>query len=84
MYSYSGRRCNFSPALTGGKCEGETVQIYPSAKPCSALQVSLIKQGRTVAMLRDLPVIETKVGIRNLLIPTAGAGCVLVAVAVQQ
>jgi len=62
-------------APTGGhKCEGETVQIYPLAQSCSSIQASLIKEGRTVATLRALPVVETKAGVRNVLIPSAGGG----------
>jgi hypothetical protein len=68
-----------------GKCKGETVQIYPLAQSCSAIQASLIKgEGRTVATLRAVPVVETKAGIRNVLIPSAGGGCVIVAVTVRQ
>jgi len=64
-----------------GTCEGASVQIYPVAKPCSAIQAELIKEGRTTAMLRLLPVVETKSGARTLLLPSAGGGCVVVAVA---
>jgi hypothetical protein len=64
-----------------GTCEGASVQVYPIAKPCSAIQAELIKEGRTTAMLRSLPVVETKSGSRTLLIPSAGGGCVVVAVA---
>jgi hypothetical protein len=73
-------------APTGsGKCKGETVQIYPLAQSCSAIQASLIKsEGRSVATLRAIPVVETKAGIRNVLIPTAGGGCVIVAVTMRQ
>ncbi len=72
-------------APTGaGKCNGETVQIYPFAQSCSAIQASLIKDGHTVATLRALPVVETKAGIRNVLIPTTGGGCVVVAVTMRQ
>ena len=67
-----------------GKCKGETVQVYPSANSCSVIQASLIKEGHTIAALRALPVVETKAGIRNVLIPTAGGGCVVVAVATRQ
>ena len=66
------------------KCQGTTVQIYPVAQPCSAVQASLIKEGRTVATLRALPVVETKKGYRDVLIPTTGGGCVLVSVGLRQ
>jgi hypothetical protein len=60
------------------------VQIYPIAQSCTALQASLIKEGRTVATLQALPVIETKSGSRDVLIPTAGGGCVVLAVSSRQ
>ena len=66
------------------KCEGATVQVYPVAQSCSALQAALIKQGHTIAALRALPVVETKSGSRDVLIPTVGGGCVLVAVGLRQ
>jgi hypothetical protein len=65
------------------KCQGTTVQIYPVAQPCSAVQASLIKEGHTVATLRALPVVETKKGYRDVLIPTTGGGCVLVSVGLR-
>jgi hypothetical protein len=66
------------------KCDGATVQIYPVARPCSAVQASLIKQGHTVAMLGALPVVETKAGYRDVLLPSAGGGCVLILVGLRQ
>jgi hypothetical protein len=66
------------------KCEGMTVQIYPLASSCSATQALLIRDGRTIATLHDLPVVETKSGMREVLIPTAGGGCVVVAVGVRK
>jgi len=74
----------FAAQVGGGKCEGSTVQIYPFAQSCGALQASLIKEGRTIATLRALPVVETKNGYRDVLIPTTGGGCVLVSVGMRQ
>jgi hypothetical protein len=74
----------FAAPLAGGKCEGSTVQVYPFGQSCSALQASLIKEGRTIATLRALPVVETKLGYRDVLIPTAGGGCVLVSIGMRQ
>jgi hypothetical protein len=70
--------------IGSGKCQGTTVQVYPIAQSCSALQASLIKEGHTIATLQALPVIETKTGSRDVLIPTAGGGCVLLAVSLRQ
>lgn len=74
----------FAAPVGTAKCEGSTVQIYPFAQSCSALQASLIKEGRTIATLRALPVVETKNGYRDVLIPTSGGGCVLVSVGIKQ
>jgi hypothetical protein len=63
-----------------GKCEGESVQVYPFAQSCTALQAALIKQGRTVATLRAMPVIQTNSGFEDILLPSAGGGCVVVSV----
>jgi hypothetical protein len=66
------------------RCEGEVVQVIPSARPCSVVQALLVKTGRTIAMLQGLAVVQTQFGVRNLLMPTAGGGCTLVAVGVQE
>ena len=73
----------FAAPVGPRKCVGGTVQVYPFGQSCSALQASLIKKGRTIAMLRALPVVETKGGYRDILIPTAGGGCVLVSVGMR-
>jgi hypothetical protein len=70
--------------IGSGKCQGATLQVYPVAQSCSALQASLIKEGHTIAALQALPVVETKSGSRDVLIPTAGGGCVLLAVSLRQ
>ncbi len=73
----------FAAPLGPGKCQGQTVQIYPTAQPCSAVQASLIKEGRTIGTLQALPVVEGKGGVRDLLLPTAGGGCVIVAIGIR-
>ncbi len=67
-----------------GRCEGETVQVVPTARSCSAVQASLVAGGRTIATLQGLLVVQTKSGFRDILLPTAGGGCALVAVGVQE
>jgi hypothetical protein len=66
-----------------GRCHGATMQIYPVARSCSAIQAELIKDGHTIATLGALPVVETKAGLRDVLIPTSG-GCAVVAVGMRQ
>ena len=70
--------------LGPGRCEGAVVQIVPSARPCSVIQASLVRAGRTIAMLQGLAVVQTNLGIRDLLMPTVGGGCTLVAVGLQE
>jgi hypothetical protein len=47
------------------------------------VQASLIKEGRTLGALQALAIVETKGGVRDLLLPTAGGGCVIVAIGVR-
>jgi hypothetical protein len=47
------------------------------------VQANLIKEGRTVATLQALPVVETKTGARDILLPSAGGGCVIVAIGLK-
>ena len=65
--------------LQPGHCAGTTVQIYPTSQSCGTVQALLIKQGHTIGTLQALPVVDTK-GYRNILMPAAGGGCVVVAV----
>jgi hypothetical protein len=74
----------FAAPLGPGRCQGGTVQVYPVAQSCSALQARLIKHDHTIAVLRALPVVESKAGIRYVLIPTVGDGCTLVAIGLRQ
>jgi len=66
------------------RCEGAVVQVVPSARSCSVIQASLVKTGRTIAMLQGLAVVQSNTGVRDLLLPTAGDGCTLVAVGLQE
>jgi hypothetical protein len=69
--------------VAAGKCEGQTIQIYPFGQSCSAIQATLVKDGQTIATLRSLPVVQTRNGFRDILLPTAGGGCVVVAVGLR-
>lgn len=63
-----------------GKCDALGVQVVPSARSCGTLQASLLGKGKAVANLTGLPLIESPNGQRFLLLPSAGNGCVIVAV----
>ena len=74
----------FAAPVGPNRCQGQSVQVYPVAQPCSALQAALIKEeGRTLGTLQAIPLVQTKTGVRDLLLPTAGGGCVIVAIGVR-
>lgn len=62
------------------KCEGQSVQVYPTSQDCVKVQATLLRNGRTVATLGALPVVQSGAGRRDILMPTAGNGCVVVSV----
>ena len=70
--------------MAPGKCEGGTVQVLPTARSCTVVQASLLKEGRTIAVASGLPIVETKAGLRVILLPTTGGGCTIVAVGQQE
>lgn len=61
-------------------CEGVGVQILPTARACGAVQGALLRNSHALTTLAGLPLIESDLGQRMLLVPTAGNGCVVVAV----
>jgi len=63
-------------------CDATTVQVVPTARPCSAIQSSLITKGKAVANLTGLALIQTDGEVSYLLLPTAGDGCAIVSMAV--
>jgi hypothetical protein len=64
----------------GQSCDTSTVQIFPTARPCNAVLADLLKDGKVIADLAGMPVSQTPNGARQLLMPTAGNGCVMVVV----
>ena len=70
--------------IGANKCQGQSVQIFPTARSCTAVQASLIQIGKTIATLENLPLVQLKDGSRNLLMPTAGGGCVVITVQLRQ
>lgn len=66
-----------SPARGGG-CTATIVQVFPTARPCAAVQADLSRNGRTVAVLAAMPVVEREAG-RYMLLQAPGGGCVIVA-----
>ncbi len=69
-----------APAASG--CDSVTVQVYPVARSCPEIEREMLQQARPVASIAGLTVIE-RGKYRNLLIPTAGNGCVLVGTAIE-
>lgn len=70
-----------SPMQTS-ECDATTLQVMPTARPCSAIQNSLIEKGTAVANLTGLALIQTKNDTSYLLLPTAGDGCAIVSLTV--
>jgi hypothetical protein len=68
-------------APNGAKsCDMSTVEIFPTTRPCNEILGDLLKKGKVVADLSGLPITQSEDGTRQLVMPTAGNGCVLVAV----
>jgi hypothetical protein len=61
-------------------CEGGSVQVVPSARSCADIQAQLMQGGKTLASLTGLPLIENVAGIRQILLPSPGNGCVMISV----
>ncbi len=64
----------------GQSCDTSTVQIFPTARPCNAVLADLLKTGKVIADLAGMPVSQTPTGARQILMPTAGNGCVMIVV----
>ena len=67
------------PTAANG-CEGGAVQVVPSARSCAAIQAQLMQGGKELASLTGLPVIENATGMRQILLPAPGNGCVMISV----
>src|SRR5579883_479457 len=72
----------FAAPAKSGKCEAAGVQIVPTARSCGVIQAALVNAGRAIANLEGLPLIENPAGIRYLLAPSAGNGCIVIAITV--
>jgi hypothetical protein len=70
-----------TPAKSG-KCEAAGVQIVPTARSCGVIQAALMNAGRAIANLEGLPLIENPAGVRYMLAPPAGNGCIVIAITV--
>lgn len=70
---------------TEGKgCDTTSVQVYPTTRSCAAIEEDLAKDGRTSNDLNGVHFLRAKSGFQHLLLPgPGGAGCVIVAVAIE-
>jgi hypothetical protein len=68
-----------APTASNG-CDTSAVEVFPTARPCNDVLADLLKNGKVVADLAGLLVIQNAAGARELLMPSAGNGCVLVTV----
>jgi hypothetical protein len=65
-----------------GACDATTLQIMPTLRSCNAIQGDLMKNGRAVANLAGLALIQVPQDLSYLLLPTADDGCTIVAIRV--
>ena len=66
-----------APDAHGG-CDGLLVQVVPSPLPCDKLRESLSANGRQIADLAGVPLMESG-NVETMLVPTGANACVLVA-----
>ena len=62
-----------------GKCDSVSVQVLPSPVNCPDLQTSILLKGKLLGNLAGLAFLQD-VNSQVVLVPTAGPGCVLVAI----
>jgi len=70
-----------TPSATG--CDSSTIQVFPTARSCADVEHDFLKDGAAVTTIAGLPVFKANAGGHRLLMPTAGNGCVIIAVTVQ-
>jgi hypothetical protein len=70
----------FGAPTAAHNCDTSYVQVFPTARACNDIEGDLLKQGKVVANLSGVPVTVDAAGARQLLLPTPGNGCVVVAV----
>lgn len=69
-----------TPASSG--CDSIAVQVYPTARPCPDIERDMLQTSRALGSLAGLSLLE-KAETRQMLMPTAGNGCVIVATTVH-
>lgn len=70
-----------SPSANG--CDATAIQIFPSARPCAEVEKDILKSSSMIGNLAGLPLYQTSTNQHQVLMPTAGNGCVIVGVSVQ-
>lgn len=70
-----------TPAAIG--CDATTIQVFPTTRPCADVAKDLAAAGPLMGMLAGLPLYQGGPNAQRLLMPSAGGGCVIIAVAVQ-
>lgn len=64
----------------GSTCDATTLQVLPTARTCAAIQSDIMKNGRAIANLTGLALIQAQQDVTYMLLPTAGDGCTIVAI----
>lgn len=70
-----------TPSANG--CDASTIQVFPSARPCADIEKDISKSARLLGKLAGLPLFGTEANEHRVLLPSAGNGCVIVAIRVQ-
>lgn len=70
-----------TPAANG--CDASTVQVFPTARSCADIEKDFMRTSRFLGKLAGLPLYGTDSNEHRMLLPSAGNGCVIVAVHVQ-
>ncbi len=61
-------------------CDGESVQVQPSALSCETIQKNLVSQNGKVQDLGGISLISNEQPMRFALLPTSGNGCTVVSI----
>jgi hypothetical protein len=70
-------------APAGKKCDTYGVQVIPTKDKCTDLQTKILIRGKKVGELSGIPFLNDVNGSQVMLVPSAGDGCVLVALRIN-
>ncbi len=62
-----------------GKCDAVGLQVLPTAETCGNIQTQVLAKGQILGNLAGVPILKNAQNMRLMLLPSAGNGCVIVA-----